>query len=228
MDDLTTTLRALDRNAAPDLWEEIGHRARGVGVSPVPQAWPGSRAGNRGSRLATIFVALAVGVAGSVFVVRAFDGTDRSVRSSGSGPLPPSPTPSTVQMGCDNAVGGNLPPGWKDVSVISGRIAFVWLPHVEMFPSGPGTERHARGSKVLILVKDGSQVTVSIAEADRDMASLNYPPVSPQNRDGSYRLDQGTDSVTFTACTGSTQSWGMATQFIGGVLATGPMCLHLV
>jgi hypothetical protein len=222
MDDLATTLHAIDRNAAPDLWEEIGHRLTRAGSRAAPQAWPQPRVLSRGSRLLTIFVAIAVGVAGSVFVVRAFHGSDRSVPSDlGSPPL------SIAHEGCGDAVRGNLPPGWKNVSAISGRIAFVWLPQVELIPSGSGTERRAAGSKVLILVKNKSQVMVSIAEADRGSASLNYPSVPPQNRDGSYRLDQGHDSVTFTACTGRQHSWRFATQFIGGVLATGPMCLHL-
>ncbi|MEA2579940.1 MAG: hypothetical protein QOE83_832 [Actinomycetota bacterium] len=225
MDDLATTLRPIDRNAAPDLWEEISHRVDRVGSAEVPRVGrePGIRP--RASRLVTILVALAVGAAGSLFVVRAFDGSTPPSRSSGAGPLQ-SPA---FQQGCDNSVDGNLPPDWKRDAVISGPVAFVWLPNAPLVPASPGREQHAGVSKVLIFVKRGWRVTVSIAQADRGEASLLYAaPTATQGPNGSYRLDQGHDSVTFTACTGGAPSWATATQFAGGVLAVGPMCLHLI
>jgi hypothetical protein len=224
MADLTTTLRGLDHNAAPDLWEEIGHRVARAGSVEVEGGGSQPRIRWGTSRLVTIFVALAVGAAGSLFVVRAFHPSLESSRPPASGP----PASPTFQEGCDDAVGGNLPPGWKKLSVISGPIAFVWLTHAALNPPGLGNAQHAGGLKVLIMVKNGSRVTVSIAEADRDMASLGYATSAfPQNPDESYRLNEGHDSVTFTACDGGKRSWGAATQFIGVVLATGPMCLHM-
>jgi hypothetical protein len=224
MDDLTTTLRAIDRNVAPDLWEEIGHRVASVVPLEVERGRSQPRIRKGTSRLVTIFVALAVGAAGSLVVVRAFHPSHLSSRPPASGPV----ASPTFQEGCDDAVGGNLPPGWKKVSVISGSIAFVWLTHAALNPPGLGNAQHAGGVKVLIMVKNGSRVTVSIAEADRDMASLGYATSAfPQNPDGSYRLNEGHDSVTFTACDAGKQSWAAATQFIGVVVATGPMCLHM-
>jgi hypothetical protein len=134
----------------------------------------------------------------------------------------------TFNRSCDEAVDGTLPSNFRKVSVIRGPIAFVWLAEASTTPASAfGTDQKGHGAlKVLVLVKEGWQVTVAIGEPATGDATLFYDP-SHISQDGRYQIDQGDTAVGFSACPGHQTSWAAATQFNGSIVARGPLCLAL-
>jgi hypothetical protein len=126
-------------------------------------------------------------------------------------------------------VSGTLPPGWRDLSVIAGPIVFVWLADAGSVPSKNlgSSERGHRALKVLVLLKQGRQETVSVQRSERSKVTLLYDP-STFAGTGRYAFDQGSAAVRFSACPGRARSWSAATQFNGGFIARKPVCLRLV
>lgn len=139
------------------------------------------------------------------------------------------PEPTVFRRDCDSAVSGTLPPGWRDLSVIVGPIAFVWLADAGSVLSKAlgSADRGYRPLKVLVVVKQGRQGTVSVQRLERSKASLLYDP-STFPGTGRYSFDQGSPAVRFSACSGRVKSWSAATQFNGGFIVRGPLCLHLI
>jgi hypothetical protein len=124
---------------------------------------------------------------------------------------------------------GNTSAWRRDLSVIVGPIAFVWLADAGSVLSKAlgSADRGYRPLKVLVVVKQGRQETVSVQRLERSKASLLYdPPTFPGT--GRYSFDQGSPAVRFSACSGRVKSWSAATQFNGGFIVRGPLCLHLI
>jgi hypothetical protein len=80
--------------------------------------------------------------------------------------------------------------------------------------------------KVLAVLKQGWQVTVTVPGSERGSAALLYNPdaFSPGPP---YPFSAGDPVVTFPNCGGTQSSWGAGTQFNGGLLVRRPMCVHL-
>jgi hypothetical protein len=153
--------------------------------------------------------------------------TTPTTSSTSSSVVPPEP--AVFRRGCNSAVSGTLPPAWRDVSVIVGPIAFVWLAGGGSLSSRDlgSSERGYRALKVLVALKQGRQETVSIQRSERSKVSLLYDP-STFAATGRYAFDQGSAAVHFSACPGRARSWSAATQFNGGFIARGPVCLRLI
>jgi hypothetical protein len=113
--------------------------------------------------------------------------------------------------------------------VIVGPVAFVWLVDAASIPAHSlgDDERGYVARKVLVLVQRGRTQEVSVASGDRPEVSLLYDP-SAFDPSGRYAFDAGAPVVRFEACPGTKITWTAATQFNGGILAKGPVCLHLI
>jgi hypothetical protein len=149
-------------------------------------------------------------------------------------PLPsPSPSLATgVSLGfvrsCGSEVLGDLGAHPTKGAVVAGPIMFVGLVGARnLFPKDLVAASGGYYSvKVLVVVKEGWRAAVSVSPPQRTKARLLYDP-SVFSTGPPYKLRQGEPAVTFAACTGGGTSWADATQFNGGILVTGPLCLRL-
>lgn len=121
---------------------------------------------------------------------------------------------------CGTAVGGSLPPGWRQSAVV--------LPSLALYTFGAMTDdghRARRGwrpphmVKIPALVQPGSAVTLTVPAAQRRFVSLAWIP-SQQS---------GLPSLQLSACAPSEADHGITgwTQFNGGVNVTGRRCVTL-
>jgi hypothetical protein len=147
----------------------------------------------------------------------------------------PSPSPSSevglslgFVRGCGSEVLGDLGKHPTKGAVVAGPIMFVGLVGArdllpkDLVAAGGGYY----SVKVLVVVKQGWRAAVSVWPTQRTKARLLYDPsVFPSGPP--YKLRQGEPVVTFAACTDGGTSWGEATQFNGGIIVTGPLCLRL-
>jgi hypothetical protein len=146
-----------------------------------------------------------------------------SAGCSDSDPQPPKLAPGAIR-GCGSVVGGTLPAGWRNGSVIAGPLALWFLGDdprklkPSLFAHLPGRPNLYRPYKVLAVVRSGAAVTLAIPEGQRGQVSLVYgvPRVS-----GGMRISQGFSGERFEACT------NVESQFAGGFLVAGPRCPSL-
>jgi hypothetical protein len=147
----------------------------------------------------------------------------------------PSPSPSPevglslgFVRGCGSEVLGDLGKHPTTGAVVAGPIMFVGLVGArDLLPKDLVAAGGGHYSvKVLVVVKQGWRAAVSVPPPQRTKARLLYDPsVFPSGPP--YKLRQGESIVTFASCTGGGTSWADATQFNGGIIVTGPLCLHL-
>jgi len=125
---------------------------------------------------------------------------------------------------------GDLGSGWRKDALAAGPIAFLGLgaPAADLAP----VEGKYRGLKVLAVVDQGMEVTVSISPPDVGHVALLYDQ-SAFRDDGLYALSDGDRAVTFQACAEGEspfKRFGVAdgpTQFNGGFIVDGPRCVTL-
>lgn len=129
---------------------------------------------------------------------------------------------------CAPAVHGELGPVTARRDAIAGPIAFIGLNSYSRL--GP-SQLHAHGGKynavkVLAVVRQGWQVTVSVPGPERGNVALLYDPDAfPAGPP--YPFSAGEPLVTFPNCSGTQSSWAAGTQFNGGLLVRKPMCVDL-
>jgi hypothetical protein len=127
---------------------------------------------------------------------------------------------------CVTAVYGEMPKGWqRDVPVV-GPVAFIGLRPDGSIPSealDPGPDGVA-AAKVLLIVRDGVRVTLSVDDASADRISFAYE----LGRDADAVAD-GAASVTFGPCSGGATRFddGVGTQFNGGFVVATPGCARI-
>jgi hypothetical protein len=127
-----------------------------------------------------------------------------------------------------------LADGWWRRSVIAGALA---LPHARAFANDPDPDPGARfvGYKILVVVRAGARVIVSIPSEHRRDASLDYAygTAAGPRRTPPVKLSDGVASVAFEACPSGTRPFtrrhplGRETQFNGGVVTRWGRCLPL-
>lgn len=178
----------------------------------------------------------ALGSLAIAFVVGGIGCTSSNLETSTGAPAPSSSStavgssePSLFQRGCDSAVSGTLPPDWRHHSLITGPVAFVWLADVGSIPANDlgDPEKGYLPMKVLVVVKQGRTERVSVLAPERSKVALLYDPSTFEPSSGRYAFAAGAGVVRFAACPGQADSWSAATQFNGGIIARGPVCLHL-
>jgi hypothetical protein len=125
--------------------------------------------------------------------------------------------PRPGARGCESSVYGELGPGWEQASVRAGPVSFVGMAR------GVSAEQVARSRrviKVLVLVDNGSVVTLRVADADRGGVALEYsPPFAAR------RIADGMPAMMFRAC--SPDGWRQHTQFNGSFILDRPRCAHV-
>jgi hypothetical protein len=140
----------------------------------------------------------------------------------------PSPTLQGYVRPCASSVYGELGPVTARHDVIAGPLAFIGLNnYARLAPS----QLRANGGKyfalkVLAVVKQGWQITVSVPGSQRGDAALLYDPDAMPSGPP-YAFSAGEPAVTFPNCGGTQGSWDAGTQFNGGLLVRGPMCVDL-
>ncbi|MGI8712098.1 MAG: hypothetical protein ACR2NR_02735 [Solirubrobacteraceae bacterium] len=133
---------------------------------------------------------------------------------------------SLVVRACKTAVYGQLARDWRSspLTVRAGAVSFLYVRDYRTAParqfrgSGSGASRRYSGQKVLAVVDRGATATVVISPPDRGQVSLQYQSSIP---DPPYRISQGTTAVEFEACPHA------ATQFNGGFIVAGPVCVQI-
>ncbi len=126
-----------------------------------------------------------------------------------------------VEVGCKDAVYGQLAAGWRSPrsgTVIAGRIAWPYLRVTARHPLAG--DRSTRAVKALAVVDPGPGVTVSIPPAERRRLSLDYVNLQPSGR---FHVSDGAHAVTFKPCP-RTQWPGGRTQFAGALIVRGAQC----
>lgn len=155
--------------------------------------------------LRTSLAILAAVVAGACSSQAPETGTARSVS--------PAPTISggTVVSGCAMRVRDELEPGLEDRAVRAGPASFVTYRINPPRGSRPG----ALGNfKVMVELRPGARVTVSLPEASTGRLSLLFDRGRLRN-DNAYTLADGSRRVRFETCPGK------PTTFVGAVITTG-------
>ena len=114
--------------------------------------------------------------------------------------------------------------------MVVGPIAFVGVGSAGEVPASGlgGVKGEDRGLKVLAVVDEGVEVTVSVAPRDLGHAALLYDPAAFR-QDGLYALSDGDREVTFQSCAKGENPYGRKgpTQFNGGFVVDGPRCVTL-
>jgi hypothetical protein len=86
-----------------------------------------------------------------------------------------------------------------------------------------------RPTKILVVVANGSTVTVTVPVAEADALRLFYRQPTPPSVDGFYDMAKGDQATTFQACprTTSVTSNAGVTQFPGYFLVDQPGCYRI-
>jgi hypothetical protein len=136
---------------------------------------------------------------------------------------------ATLVRDCESAVYGELDRGWRRESLVVGPLSFVY---------GKGYGRRSpdefRGrngkyfpTKVLVVVENGAEVTITIPRPARPHASLLYDEES-FGTGGRFRVERGHDRVSFEACRKGESPFAIReTQFNGAFIVGGPRCVPL-
>ena len=139
-------------------------------------------------------------------------------------PATPPPAPQGYVRPCASSVWGELGPVTARTDALAGPIAFIGLNGDS--PLTPSHDGKYNAIKVLAVVKQGWQVTVSVPAPERGNAALLYNP-NAFSPGPPYPFSAGEPVVTFPNCGGTHNSWSAGTQFNGGLLVRRPMCMHL-
>ena len=143
--------------------------------------------------------------------------------TSASGPRPEGPTGAKdvapFVRNCASAVFGE--PNIRN-AVSIGPLMLVGIPQAARLPSRAFKPHEGRYSaiKVLAVVLESSDVTVTIPAAQRDWVSLLHDPGARATKNG-FLLSAGDPRVTFKSCPGGEP------QYNGGFIATRPGCVRL-
>ena len=143
-------------------------------------------------------------------------------------PTGPFPGPFRVKpalRNCESSVYGDLPSDWARNSARTGPIALVG---VAGYPARYFEPRKSDGRirpvKVLIVVENGTTVTLAIPPAERRFVAMSYDRSSPVWNESWVRVGQGQPAVTFEGCApGDCPHM----QFNGGFIVAGPRCARL-
>jgi len=129
---------------------------------------------------------------------------------------------------CESSVYGSLGHGWNDGEVTLGPVTFVGLHGFASAPARQLTPEDGRDPrlKVLAVLRPGPPVTLRVSPSQH--AAMIYNPDAFNAHD----VSQGDSAVTFEPCKLGRSPFGAQaadrpTQFNGGLIVDGPMCVHI-
>jgi hypothetical protein len=168
----------------------------------------------------------------AVLLVFLFQGCTSSGRpagpSGGAAASSPAAQGTAFVRTCESSVYGNLGHEWNDGEVTLGPVTFVGLHGLASAPIRQLKPEDGRDPrlKVLAVVRPGPPVTVRVSPAEH--AALIYNPGAFNARD----VSEGDSAVTFEPCKPGQSPFGAQaadrpTQFNGGLIVDGPMCVHI-
>ena len=154
-----------------------------------------------------------------------------ALETTGSEAPETSTTPAPLagpERDCGEHVSGDLGRNWRSQTILVGPVGFVARSYRDALRSDfePVSRNRYRGHKVLLLVRRGTTVTLTLLPHVRaPRASLLYDRGKWHDANA-YRIGVGDTSMTFRACKGE---FGVLphgyTQFNGAFLVSRPGCV---